>query len=153
MKDFEIMQKLAKYHYFGHYFGKQRSRIPSTIWLYMTTYKVAANSQPIWCLILTFKNSYYPIGFSKIYWCSSSFHIQTVLVSIQDTIVTMQFSKPWFCLPLQPPMSHACIAPYCHYPCLIHDQLWVYQPAYDFVSFHFSFSHPIISFFCIARVL
>jgi len=39
------------------------------IWPYDSSYKLAANPQRIWCLILTFKYSYCLTGLSTIYWC------------------------------------------------------------------------------------
>ena len=44
---------------------------------YDSTYKLAANSQHIWCFILTFKYSYCLTEISKIYWCSSAKHLDT----------------------------------------------------------------------------
>jgi len=46
--------------------------LTGNIWPYDSSYKLAANPQHIWCLILTFKYSYCLTGLSTIYWCTSS---------------------------------------------------------------------------------
>ena len=46
---------------------------------YDSTYKLSANSQHIWCFILTFKYSYCLVEISKIYWCQYLFWFDVML--------------------------------------------------------------------------